>query len=146
MVALGSGKSQKEGPVSILLVEDNETDVKIILRAFDKAKLLSNVFVVADGFQALDFLKRQGRYEGRESKSPDIILLDINLPRMDGRQFMREFRLLKEFNQIPVIVFTTKEGMEDIFKVEGATDYVMKSLDALDLIKKIRKHTQSRQH
>jgi len=126
-------------PISILLVEDSETDVKIILRAFDKQKLDCLVHTAPNGQEALDYLQQKGQDEDDDQFCvPDIILLDINMPRMDGYTFVRELRLLKDMGDIPIIVFTTKEGMKDIFKIEGVDNYVMKSIDGIDLVKKVK--------
>lgn len=128
-----------EKTVNILLVEDNETDVKIILRAFEKAKFNCKVFAVEDGKEALDFVQNQGKYQDKDKFClPNAILLDVNMPRMDGHTFVRELKKFERFKSIPLIVFTTKEGMEDLFRIEGVDSYVVKSIDATDLIKRIK--------
>ena len=130
-----------ENKINILLVEDNQTDVKIIHKAFDKVKFVSNLYSVGDGQEALDFIQNKGKYDNKsEYLRPDILLLDVNMPVMDGYTFVRELKLLDEYRDIPIIVFTTKEGMHDIFRIEGVDDYIQKSLDATSLIARIKKY------
>jgi len=126
-------------PINILLVEDNETDVKIILRAFAKQKLLCHIYPVNDGKEALDYLLNHGDFQNKtDFPTPDIILLDINMPRMDGHTFVTKIRSFKALRELPIVVFTTKEGMKDAFRIEGVNDYVIKTIDGVKMIDKIR--------
>jgi len=123
----------------ILLVEDNETDVKIILRAFQKNDLHSTVHTVHDGEDALKYLLHEKPFHDlKKFPEPEIILLDVNMPRMDGHTFVREVRAIESVKDIPIIVFTRKEELKDLFRYEGVNDYVVKSIDMIDLIKKIK--------
>jgi CheY-like chemotaxis protein len=123
----------------ILLVEDNETDVKIIMRAFQKNDLPCSVHTVHDGQDALKYLLHgELLRDKRKFPEPDIILLDVNLPRMDGHTFVREVRAIDGLKDIPIIIFTRKEELKKIFRYEGVNDYVVKSIDMVDLIKKIK--------
>jgi len=127
--------------VKILLVEDDETDVKITLKALDKEQFKYQAQVVRDGQEALDYLKNSGPFKDKEKfPKPDIILSDINMPKMDGHTFVRELKSDENLKSIPIVVFTTKDGMEDLFKVEGINDYVIKSADAKELIELINKN------
>jgi len=129
----------KNHPIKILLVEDNETDVKIIHRAFAKQKVSCHIDTVADGKEALDYLLNHGDFvDEKKFPLPDVILLDINMPRMDGHTFVRKIRSFKRLGELPIVVFTTKEGMKDAFRIEGVTDYVIKSIDGIKMIEKIR--------
>ena len=123
----------------ILLVEDNETDVKIILRAFEKSKFACDVHIVGDGEEALRYLLNEDLYRNQgRNPVPDIILLDVNMPRMDGHTFVKKVRSLPAASKIPIIVFTKKEGLKDAFRYEGVNDYVVKSINGVDMIGKIK--------
>jgi len=129
----------KSHPTNILLVEDNETDVKIILRAFAKQKYPCHIHTVSDGKEALDYLLNHGAFENKtDFPTPDVILLDINMPRMDGHTFVKKIRSFKTLSKIPIVVFTTKEGMKNAFRIEGVNDYVIKTIDGVKMIEKIR--------
>lgn len=130
---------KNEKSIHILLVEDSETDVKIILRAFQKNKLSCTVNIVGDGEHALKYLLHEGSFVERDRfPLPDIILLDVNMPRMDGHTFVKRARALKGVAEIPIVVFTKKEGFKDAFRFEGVSDYVVKSIDGVDMVKKIK--------
>ena len=98
----------------ILLVEDNPGDVELTREALADAKLLNNLYVVADGMDAVAFLRRQGQYAN--APRPDLILLDLNLPKKDGREVLAEIKGDDNLKIIPVIVLTTSETDEDILK------------------------------
>jgi len=124
--------------IHILLVEDNETDVKIILRALEKDNLSCTVQNVRDGELALKYLLREGEYSDKDVfPDPDIILLDINMPRMDGHTFVKCIREIDSVGEVPIIVFTKKEGLKEAFRIEGVDDYITKSIDGSEMIKKI---------
>lgn len=129
----------EKNPINILLVEDSETDVKIILHAFEKQKLSCQVQTVSDGQKAMDYLLHKGEFKDKTVyPDPEIILLDIHMPRMDGHTFVRELRATESAKEIPIVVFTSREGMEGIFQIEGVNDYVVKTIDGVDLVRKIR--------
>ncbi len=100
-------------PVEILLVEDNPVDVMMTKEAFTGARVCNNLHVVEDGEEAMDFLLRRGRYS--DAPSPEIILLDLNLPRKDGREVLAEIKGDASLRHIPVIVLTTSQSEEDIW-------------------------------
>ncbi len=123
---------------NILLVEDNGTDVKIIKNAFSKEHFACVFHTVSDGEDALEYIQNKGKYSDKIQYSrPDIIVLDVILPKMDGYAFVQKLKTLKGVKDIPVIIFTAKEGMEDLFQIEGVDEYVVKSVDALDLMSRI---------
>jgi len=98
--------------IEILLVEDSPEDVDLTLEAFSEAKLQNNISVVYDGVEAMDFLRKRGKYVG--SPTPELILLDLNMPRKDGRQVLAEMKAEQGLMHIPVIVLTTSKSDEDI--------------------------------
>jgi CheY-like chemotaxis protein len=110
----------------ILLVEDDPADVELTRETLADAKVVTNLHVVGDGLEALAFLRREEKYA--EAPRPDLVLLDLNLPRMDGRTFLAAFRADDRFKSIPVVVLTTSQAEEDIIKSYrlGANCYVTK--------------------
>jgi two-component system response regulator len=115
--------------VDILLVEDSPTDVLLAREALENAKVLNNLYVVSDGVEALDFLHRRGRHS--DAARPDLILLDLNLPRLDGREVLAAVKGHDELKRIPVVVLTTSKAEEDVSKAYGlhANCYVTKPVD-----------------
>jgi two-component system, chemotaxis family, response regulator Rcp1 len=101
-------------PIQILLVEDSPSDAKLTLKALTLAKVANQVHHVEDGVAAMDFLKRQGPLSG--SPRPDLVLLDLNLPRKDGRQVLLEMKTDPDLASIPVVVLTTSKAEEDILR------------------------------
>ena len=116
-------------PANVLLVEDNEDDVELTLEALNNSKLQVKIHVVSDGMTAMTFLRREGEYAG--AQRPDLILLDLNLPRMDGREVLKEIREDPELTDIPVVILTTSEDEEDILKAYllHANCYITKPID-----------------
>jgi two-component system, chemotaxis family, response regulator Rcp1 len=104
----------KVRPIQILLVEDSPTDAKLTLAALNLAKVANQVTHVEDGVQAMEFLQRQGKFA--QSFRPDLILLDLNLPRKDGREVLEELKADPKFNTIPVVVLTTSKAEQDILR------------------------------
>jgi two-component system response regulator len=115
--------------VEILLVEDNPGDVELTREALDDAKVANRLSVVDDGADAVDFLFRRGRF--KDAPRPDIILLDLNLPRKDGRQVLAEIKANADLAQIPVVVLTTSQAEEDILRAYQlhANCYIAKPVD-----------------
>lgn len=101
-------------PVEILLVEDSPGDVRLTREALKEGKVLNNLSVVGDGAAALDFLRRKGPYENRAR--PDLILLDLNLPKKDGREVLEEIKDDPDLKRIPVVILTTSSADRDIAK------------------------------
>ena len=126
--------------IEILLVEDNPGDVRLIIEAFKEGKILCNLSVVGDGVEALQYLNREEKYEN--SPRPDIIMLDLNLPRKDGRQVLEEIKSDERFKRIPVMVLTTSSAEEDILRSYNlhANCYITKPVDLdqfMSLVKSI---------
>jgi chemotaxis family two-component system response regulator Rcp1 len=101
-------------PIEILLVEDNPGDVRLTIEALKEGKVRNNMSVARDGVEALDFLFRRGAFA--QAPRPDIILLDLNLPKKDGREVLAEVKQDKVLRRIPVVVLTTSSADEDILK------------------------------
>lgn len=101
-------------PIRILLVEDSPSDARLTLTALKQAKVANDVKHVEDGEQAMEFLRRQGQYA--EAWRPDLILLDLNLPRKDGREVLEEMKADSDLRMIPVVVLTTSKAEEDIIR------------------------------
>jgi chemotaxis family two-component system response regulator Rcp1 len=101
-------------PIQILLVEDSPTDAKLTMTALKKAKVANNVTHVEDGVQAMEFVRREGDYA--QAARPDLILLDLNLPRKDGREVLHELKTDPDLKLIPVVVLTTSEAEQDVLR------------------------------
>lgn len=112
--------------LQILLVEDDPADVELTQWSMKESKLSANLRVVEDGLEALAFLRREGKYA--DAPRPDLILLDLNLPRMDGRTFLAEMRADDGLKSIPVVILTTSEAEEDVVRSYrlGANCYITK--------------------
>lgn len=106
--------SQKSRPINLLLIEDNPGDVRLTQEAFKEGKLSYQMDVVMDGVEAIHFLRRRPPYEN--AATPDIILLDLNLPKKDGREVLAEIKADPELRRIPVIILTTSNAEQDILK------------------------------
>jgi len=116
-------------PVEILLVEDNPGDVRLTREALKEAKVINNLTVLKDGVEALAFLRQQGPYGG--AVMPHLILLDLNLPKKDGREVLAEIKTDERLKRIPVVVLTTSQDEQDVFKSYNlhANCYVTKPVD-----------------
>jgi len=116
-------------PIEILLVEDNPGDVRLTLEALKESKLHNNISVVKDGADALSFLRQEGKYAA--SPRPDIVLLDLNLPKKTGIEVLTEIKSDEDLKTIPVVILTTSKNEEDIFKTYKyhANCYVTKPVD-----------------
>jgi len=115
--------------LEILLVEDNPGDARLTLEAFKEGKVLNHLTVIGDGADALAYLRCQGQYSN--STQPDLILLDLNLPKKDGREVLAEIKSDERLKKIPVIVLTTSAAPEDVRKAYGshANCYITKPVD-----------------
>lgn len=116
-------------PIDILLIEDNPGDVRLIKEALRTAKTPSQIRVAEDGFQAMEILLRQGEYA--QDPLPDLIILDLNLPRKDGREVLKEVKNDPALRHIPVIIFTTSRAEPDILWAYDmhANCYITKPVD-----------------
>lgn len=116
----------------ILLVEDNPKDEALTMRALKKSNVVNEVFVVRDGVEALDYLFCTGPYETRDQRMmPQLILLDLKLPKMDGLQVLQKMREDDRTKRLPVVVFTSSSEQEDMLKSYdlGANSYVRKPVE-----------------
>ena len=121
--------------INILLVDDNPDDVELTLAALRKTKLANKVTVVSDGIEALQYLRKQGQYSAVEE--PALVLLDLNMPRKDGREVLAEMKADKRLRQIPVVVLTTSESEVDVSCSYDlhANCYISKPVDLSQLVK-----------
>ena len=122
-------KSEGGKPVEILLVEDNPGDVRLTMEAIREGKVRNNLHVAEDGLEAMEFLRRQGKFQG--APKPDIILLDLNLPKMDGREVLAQIKSDPKFKRIPVVILTTSRDEADVLKTYNlhANCYITKPVD-----------------
>ncbi|MFD1634422.1 response regulator [Haloplanus ruber] len=120
--------SERE-PVEILLAEDNPGDVKLTRKALEKGRLANNLHVANDGVETMQFLRGEGDYA--ETPRPDLVLLDLNMPRKDGREVLAEIKESDDLRRIPVIVLTSSEAEEDVIKSyeHHANAYLTKPVD-----------------
>ncbi|AEB47394.1 MULTISPECIES: response regulator [Micromonospora] len=134
MTAPADGNS----PIEVLLVEDDPGDVLMTREAFEEHKLRNRLNVVSDGAEALAYLRREGQYA--DAVLPDLILLDLNLPRRDGREVLEEIKNDEQFRRIPVVVLTTSQADEDILRSYQlhANAYVTKPVDFERFISVVR--------
>ena len=125
-------------PIQVLMVEDNPDDVDLTREALRDAKVHCDMHVVEDGVEALDFLRRQGRYGA--AVRPDIILLDLNLPRRDGREVLTEIKTDGNLLSIPVVVITTSAAEEDILRAYNnhVNCYITKPVDFDQFVKVVK--------
>ena len=123
-------------PIVILMVEDNPADARLAEEALKESKVVNTLWHASDGVEAMEFLRRQGRFS--DAPRPDIVLLDLNLPRKDGRQVLAEVKQDPELKRIPVVILTTSEAEQDILSSYNlhANCYVTKPVD-LDKFTKI---------
>ena len=127
-------------PLNILLVEDSEPDVLITKRAFNNARFKNNLYIVNNGQECLDFVRREGVYQGKEKfPRPDIILLDINMPKIDGLGVLAILKKDEEYKSIPIIMLTCSKNQEDIMRsyANGANGFIQKPVEYEDFVKVI---------
>lgn len=115
--------------VHVLMVDDDEGDIQLTKECLEEAKILVDLSVVHDGEQCMQFLRRQGTYS--QAGRPDVILLDLNMPRKDGRQTLDEIRKDVNLKTLPVVILTTSDADQDIVEsyTKGANCYVTKPVD-----------------
>ena len=116
-------------PIEILLVEDNPGDVRLAQEAFKESKVRNALFVIEDGVEAMAFLRREGKYA--QAPRPDLILLDLNLPRKDGREVLAEIKADDDLKRIPVVMLTISKAEEDILRAYNlhVNCYITKPID-----------------
>jgi len=116
-------------PIVILLAEDNPGDARLAMEALREAKVRNNVYIVMDGVEAMAFLRKEGKYA--EKPRPDVILLDLNMPRKDGREVLAEVKADPDLKRIPVVILTVSQAEQDILKSYNlhANCYITKPVD-----------------
>lgn len=130
-------------PINILLAEDDPDDRYLISEALDESQLEIRLFIVEDGEELLDYLNHRGKFENRgEWPNPNLILLDLNMPRLDGREALKEIKTSPELRRIPVVVLTTSRAEEDVLRTYdiGISGYIPKPVNftgLLDVMKAI---------
>jgi chemotaxis family two-component system response regulator Rcp1 len=125
-------------PIEVLLVEDSIGDIRLTREAFKDAKVHINLHVAADGAEAMAFLKREGRHAA--AARPDLILLDLNLPKKDGREVLREIKASPTLGIIPVVILTTSASEADILRTYQlhANCYITKPVDLEGFLKVVK--------
>ena len=124
-----NGISDLGRPIEILLVEDNPGDIRLTQEALKESKLMNHLSIVHDGVEGLAYLRRQGPYA--QAAAPDLVLLDLNLPKKDGREVLRDMKNDSDLRRIPVVVLTTSKAEEDIVRSyeNHANCYIHKPVD-----------------
>jgi len=124
--------------IDILIVEDNKGDARLIKEVFNENKVFNSLHFVTDGVDAMDFLFARGKHKG--APKPDLIILDLNLPRKDGREVLAEIKSDNKLKHIPVVIMTISQAEEDIFKSYNlhANCYITKPIDLNQFIKIIK--------
>jgi two-component system, chemotaxis family, response regulator Rcp1 len=133
-------------PMEIMLVEDNFTDAALTIRALERGGVRHRLTLVRDGAEALEFLKRQGRFA--RAPRPDLILLDLNLPKIDGRELLATIKSDDDLGSIPVVIMTGSEDYEDELRgqrlnVEGFTTKPVDMPKFLELVKELKDYWMS---
>ena len=125
-------------PAIILLVEDNEGDARLAMEALKDGKISNDLHHVRDGIEAMQFLNKEGQYT--DAPRPDIILLDLNMPRMDGREVLQEINKQSDISSIPIIVLTTSQNEVDIIKSYNlnANCFISKPVDFEQFVEVVR--------
>ncbi len=130
--------SIKNRVAEILLVDDNPGDVRLAKEGLKESKVINNLHVVDDGVEAMAFLRKEGNYA--DAVTPDLILLDLNLPKKDGREVLAEIKGDKNLRRIPIVVLTTSQAEEDVMKTYDlhANCYVTKPVDLDQFVKIVK--------
>ena len=131
-------KTAEVRPIEILLVEDSPSDAEFTSEALKEAKVRNHLSIVEDGVQAMEFLHRQGPYAN--APRPDLIMLDLNLPRKDGREVLAELKADDQLKMIPVVVLTTSRAEEDVLRAYQlhANCYITKPVDFQQFLNVVR--------
>jgi chemotaxis family two-component system response regulator Rcp1 len=124
--------------IDILIVEDNAGDARLIKEVFNENKVSNSLYFVKDGVEAMEFLYGKGKYKG--VPQPDLIILDLNLPKKDGREVLAEIKADKKLKHIPVVIMTISQAEEDIFRSYNlhANCYVSKPIDLAQFTKVVK--------
>jgi CheY-like chemotaxis protein len=127
--------------VDILLIEDDPSDQKLVKRFFDDSMIRNKIYTVDDGEEALNYLHEREQYGDDNAPRPDLILLDLNLPKVDGRDVLEEMNQDEVLREIPVVVLTTSEEEEDVHRSYGlgASSYIVKPMNMEQFKETIKK-------
>ncbi len=128
----------RDGPIEVLLAEDNPADVRLTEEGLKEGKLHHVLHVVRDGVEAMEYLRRQGRHSA--ARRPDIVLLDLNMPRKDGREVLAEIKQDASLRTIPVVVMTSSDADQDVLRAYElhANCYITKPVDLDKFISIVR--------
>lgn len=124
----------------ILLAEDNPNDVELTLSAFEELNLANEVVVVNDGAKALDYLRKEGEFKGRDSNNPAVVLLDLKMPKVDGLEVLRQMKSDAALKQVPVVILTSSREEKDLvesYKL-GVNAYVVKPVNFQEFIPAVK--------
>lgn len=125
-------------PIEILLVEDNPGDARLAKEALKESKLKNNLYIADDGVEAMDFLYQKGKY--KDMPRPDLVILDLNLPKKDGREVLADIKNDDDLKRIPVVILTISKAEEDILKSYNlhANCFISKPIDLDQFIKVVK--------
>ena len=125
-------------PIDILVVEDNPGDARLIKEVLNEQKIFNSLFIVTDGVEAMNFLLNKGKYQ--DSPRPDLIILDLNLPKKDGREVLADIKADDNLKRIPVVIMTISQAEADILKSYNlhANCYITKPIDLDQFVKVIK--------
>ena len=131
-------QDQLAKPIEVLLVEDNAGDIRLTKEAFEEGKVRLNLSVVRDGVEAIAFLRKEGNFAG--TARPDLVLLDLNLPKKGGREVLKDMKNDPQLLRIPVVVLTTSASDEDVLSTYGlhANCYITKPVDMDQFLKVVK--------
>lgn len=127
-------------PITILYAEDDEEDRELVLEAMKESRLGNAIVTVGDGEELLEYLQSRGRHAGRGDDLPGLILLDLNMPRLDGREALREIKADARLRRIPIVVLTTSRAEEDILRTYdlGVSSFIVKPVTFAGLVDTVR--------
>jgi len=139
------GMSNKSTPITILMADDDDDDRKLTQEALQDGRLVNELQFVVDGQDLMDYLRHEGKYAGLKPRRPGLILLDLNMPKKDGRAALAEIKSDPALRQIPVVILTTSKADEDIYKSYdlGVNSYIVKpvTFEALvDVLQTLEKY------
>ncbi|GGW89922.1 response regulator [Alteromonas halophila] len=133
--------TKQPSPITILMADDDEDDRLLTLDALKESRVLNNLYCVEDGIELLEFLRREGKYSNPEdAPRPSLILLDLNMPRKDGREALQELKADPVLRSIPVVILTTSKAEEDMLRGYdlGCASYITKPVDFDGLVELMR--------
>ena len=128
--------TENKSPITILMADDDDDDYLLTKKALKESKLLNNLIRVRDGEELLDYLNARGEFVGANPMRPGVILLDLNMPRKDGREALKEIKSDPKFNDIPIVIFTTSKAEEDIYRSYqlGSNSFITKPVTFENLV------------